>query len=653
MSRPFPPSPDGQDDGTDGGLAGAELDVYTVLFRESAVMMHAVDADGVVRDVSDKWLEVMGYERHEVLGQRSVEFLDPVSRHEVVEKHLPLVSERGYVSNLELRFRRKNGTPLDVLLSARLLRDRRGNFVRTLATLVDITERKRAEAALAEAVAELRRNAQLLEQTEKAARVGGWQVDLRTGELYLSDEVHRILGTTRDAFRVTRETATEFVLPEWRSVLEERVRTALARGEPFDVEFEIRDVEGQRVWIRCVGLADLAEGRPSRLYGSIQHVHERKQLEAQLLQAQRLESIGRLAGGVAHDFNNLLMSLLGFQELASMEVVPGSSVHRHLERIRDAALRGAGLTRQLLAFASRQVTRPRVVPLNDAVRRGIDLVRRLIGEDVELACELDPRAASVEIDPGQFEQVLMNLAVNARDAMPEGGRLTIATGEESIGEHETRELPPGRYARVTVADTGSGIPPDVLPHVFEPFFTTKPVGQGSGLGLSTCYGIVKQLGGCIAASNRTEGGAEFRILLPRVERSSDDAGDDEDFADEIGHETVLVVEDDESIRCLVAGALRRRGYVVLEAENGDEALRQAAPGIDLLVTDVVMPRMGGRELAAALRRHHPSLRVLYSSGYAEDPSIAGEPSSWFLQKPYTSRELAGKVREIFGRDERD
>jgi len=390
---------------------------------------------------------------------------------------------------------------------------------------------------------------------------------------------------------------------------------------------------------------------------------ERRSLQNQLAESQKMESVGRLAGGVAHDFNNLLTAILGYSEFAKSTVSPHDPLYAELAEVEKAALRAAALTRQLLTFARRQVVQPVVLDVS-ALTQGADkLLRRLIGEDVELVTLLEPELKPVRIDPGQLEQVIVNLAVNARDAMPSGGRLTLTSRNleldlqtaASFGLHG-----PGTFVELTVADTGHGMDATTLRRVFEPFFTTKEAGRGTGLGLATCYGIVRQAGGGIAISSAPGRGTTVRVLLPKV----DEACQDVVIADQAppaarGRETLLLVEDEGQIRQLAARGLRSHGYTVLTAINGEEGMRLARehlPELDLVVTDVVLPLLGGAELIARLRHDQPNLPVIYISGYTGGEVTANElaqgNNTEFMAKPFTPRELARRVRELLDRTAR-
>lgn len=387
-------------------------------------------------------------------------------------------------------------------------------------------------------------------------------------------------------------------------------------------------------------------------------IRERKALEAQLQQAQKLEAVGQLAGGIAHDFNNLLTAITGYSDLLQRSGGLSGAQAEMLGEIHHAADRAAALTRQLLAFSRRQVLQPRVLDLNGVVQGLEKMLRRLIGEDVELAVALGAGLPAVRVDPGQIEQVILNLALNARDAMPRGGRLTLETRavelDEAFATHHF-EVTPGRYALLAVSDTGSGMTPEVRAHIFEPFFTTKPVGEGTGLGLAVVRGIVKQSGGSIDVYSEVGLGTTFKIYLPAVAEPAASAGPVEPDPPASGSETVLLVEDDEAVRSIATRALMASGYRVLAAGDAEAALALAAAHegtIALLVTDVVMPGTGGSALAERLRAARPELKVLYVSGYMDDAVVRHgilRTEVDFLQKPFSVATLAAKVREVLDR----
>jgi nitrogen-specific signal transduction histidine kinase/ActR/RegA family two-component response regulator len=382
----------------------------------------------------------------------------------------------------------------------------------------------------------------------------------------------------------------------------------------------------------------------------------RKDLEEQLRQSQKMEAIGRLAGGIAHDFNNLLTAISGYCELLLMGLGTGDPLRRICDEITKAADRAAALTRHLLAFSRKQVLQPKVLDLNAVVSAIDPMLRRLIGEDLELTILSAPTLGRVKADRVQIEQVLVNLAVNARDAMPRGGKLIIETADVELDEAYVRRLVDvraGSYVLLAVSDTGSGMDAETLAHIFEPFFTTKEPGKGTGLGLSTVYGIVKQSGGYIFVYSELNRGTTFKIYLPRVEEEV--PLPDQNAVPAIpteGWETVLLVEDEQPVRALVREILQRNGYAVLEAGHGREALQisDRYPGpIHLMVTDVVMPGISGCELAEHLASRRPDTKVLYVSGYTDNALLnhdMTDPTIAFLQKPFTTYALARKVREV-------
>jgi two-component system, cell cycle sensor histidine kinase and response regulator CckA len=383
---------------------------------------------------------------------------------------------------------------------------------------------------------------------------------------------------------------------------------------------------------------------------------ERAQLQEQLRQAQKIDALGRLAGGVAHDFNNVLTVIVGYTELMKADLREGDPLREQLDDVRNAADRASELTNQLLAFGRKQMLQPRVLDLNRHIASSVSMLRRLLGEDIELVTVLEPQLRSVKADPSQMDQVVINLAVNARDAMPRGGRLTIETHNVTVGADDAQAhatFRPGTYVMLAISDTGHAIDPAVLPQIFDPFFTTKAPGKGTGLGLSTVYGIVKQSGGWIWVYSEAGHGTTFKIYLPQVDgEAAAEPPREVAAADRRGVETVLVVEDDAAVRKLTCEALRKHGYDVLEAANGGEALLicERRPGaIRLLVTDIVMPYMSGPDLAARALALQPHMRVLYTSGYTDDAVVRHgllDRTVAFLQKPFAVSALAQKVRQV-------
>ncbi len=450
---------------------------------------------------------------------------------------------------------------------------------------------------------------------------------------------------------------------------------ALARQQAPDVPFLfVSATIGEELAIDAMhqGATDyVLKQRLGRLVPSVQRAlrerddrTERKraeealiQSEKQFRQAQKMEAVGRLAGGIAHDFNNLLTVIMGYSHVLSAELGRDHPLHGKIEETQKAGERAAMLVRQLLAFSRKQPLEPRILSLNSIVANLEGMLQRLIGSDIRLVIGLDPSNSQVKADQAQLEQVLMNLVVNARDAMLKGGTLTIETAPVELARspvYHVRPLPPGRYVRLSVADTGSGMDRETQAHIFEPFFTTKEEGKGSGLGLSTVFGIVTQSGGGIDVTSRLGHGTRFDIFFPRFAADLQPLSHPQVSAQPLqGTETILLVEDDPGVRTLLRDELRKRGYKVVEAKNGVEAsllATQQMGTLDLLLTDMVMPGMGGRELAQHLSAIKPNLRILFMSGYTDDIGIlAGQEqgTSSFLQKPFTPDALAQTLRKLF------
>jgi PAS domain S-box-containing protein len=509
---------------------------------------------------------------------------------------------------------------------------------------------------------EVARTQELLDRLDKIARlVPGvvFQYQLRADGSacfpYVSERI-------REVFRVSPEAAREDASPVWAAVHpEDRPRTASSLRESagslasWQEEFRVQFADGAVRWLSGTAVPERAGEGVTEWHGLFTDVTDRRQAEAeharleeQLRHSQKMESIGQLAGGVAHDFNNLLTAVMAFVELTQEELPRDTPVAEYLEGILAASARGAALTQQLLAFARKKLVKPEDASLNELLQRMAPMVRRLVGEHIHLELELEPEAGTVHIDVGSLEQVVLNLIVNARDAMPHGGRLTLETQALELASQPGRQ-----YAVLSVTDTGSGMSREVRARLFEPFFTTKPQGKGTGLGLAMCQGIIEQAGGTISVNSELGQGSVFRLLLPRAEpREPRPASDSVAGNASRGSETLLIVEDEPMILQLARAALEKRGYRVLCASDGIEALAAAAqPGvrIDLAVTDLVMPRLGGKELAFRLRELHAHARVLYTSGYAES-AIARQgvllEGVHFLEKPYTLAGLARRVREL-------
>jgi len=631
---------------TDRKQAGAALKLFRTLIDRSNDIIEVVDlGTGRFLDVNEKGCLDLGYSREELLALSVVD-IDPMLDQSSFTRAAEELRKSG-VLLWEGMHRRKNGStfPVEVNISHIQL-DREY----AVAVVRDITERKRADIDLREAQGRL-------QQAVTAGSVGLWDWDLRTNHVYYSPEWKRQIGYADD------EISDDF--NEWQSRLHpEDLDRALQTfqalpaepGPNFELEFRFRHKDGSYRHILARGARLLGDdGTPIRLLGSHVDISELRHLQQQFLQAQKMETVGRLAGGVAHDFNNLLTVINGTADLALADLREGDPLRADLQEIHRAGERAASLTRQLLAFSRRQIIKSEVLNLNAVIADMQSMLRRLIGEDIELAFVPGQNVGSVRADRGQIEQVVVNLAVNARDAMPDGGRLILETRDVELDEVHAAEHPsvqPGPHVMLAISDTGIGMDEPTRTRIFEPFFTTKGEGKGTGLGLSTVYGIVKQSGGSIWVYSELGRGTTFKIYLPRVQEVARQGRAARPATMVTGTETILVVEDDGALRDLARRILRTAGYTVLTASNGGEALLllEGHDGpVHLMLTDVVMPGMSGRDLAARLADIRPQMKVLYTSGYTDDAVLRHgvlNEAVHFIHKPYATAELRRKVREV-------
>lgn len=547
-------------------------------------------------------------------------------------------------------FRPKAGDRVWLLVNATPLLDSSGRVRQVIASFGDITERRQMESQL-----------QLLEQA--MSRLNEAVIITEAGSmeapgppiLYVNEAFERLTGYSREEVLGVRPGLITGSDADQETI--QKMAAAIRAGQPAREEMTRRRKDGTewRVEMDVVPIPG-RQGGIDHFVAIQRDVTERRRLEEQLRHSQRMEAVGMLAGGIAHDFNNLLTAMLGYSELLLAKTGPGQPARREVEEIHRAAERAASLTRQLLAFSRKQVLQPRVISLNRLIRDLEDMLHRLLGEDIEIQVRLDPALGNVKADPAQMEQVILNLAVNARDAMPHGGILRIETANEEMPGAPARghvDVEPGRYVLLGVEDTGIGMDEITQAHIFDPFFTTKDVGRGTGLGLSTVYGVVKQSGGTVGVDSVPGRGTRFTLYMPRVDDAPTGGASEESLEGAArGWETILLVEDEPSVRVLTREALRERGYRVLEACDGEEALRVARGHdgpIHLLLTDVIMPRLRGRALADQLQGARSGLKVLYISGYPDtaiaEHGVLGEDVS-FLGKPFSPDALLRRVRQV-------
>ena len=537
----------------------------------------------------------------------------------------------------------------DYLTKGQLSPEALGRTIRhALALNAEERQRRQAESALRASEERFRA---LVENSSDAVML----IDAEGRVSYITPSSQRLVGW--NAREMVGRSIFDFVHPDDREVASARMAEALRRLEQtVSAELRLQHADGSWRSVEMISVNHLNDPSVQAVVVTARDVTERRGLEEQLRQAQKMDAMGRLAGGIAHDFNNLLTAILGYCNLMLDEMRAGDPLRDDVEEIRKAGNRAASLTRQLLAFSRRQLLQPQIVDLNELVRQTEKLLRRLIGEDVELVIALTPETAAVKVDPSSIEQVLVNLAVNARDAMPVGGLLTVETAVVDLDSSHAiahMTVDPGRYVMLSVGDTGRGMDASTRERLFEPFFTTKEQGEGLGLGLATVYGIVKQNGGQIWVYSEVGHGTVFKVYLPaaRPTAASARAEPSGDGQIERGWETVLLVEDEDAVRVLAREVLRRHGYVVLEARHGLDAVRvaeQHQDAIHLMITDVVMPHMSGRDLAIRLTAARPDMKVLFISGYTDHAVVHRDltPGTAFLQKPFTPEHFARAVRSV-------
>ncbi len=606
-----------------------------------------------VKDLQGRYLMInsacagfLGRRIEEVIGKDASEVFSLESGRQIMERDRAVLESGETCTYEEVGV--SAGVARTYLSTKGPYRDATGRIIGLLGISRDITDRKRAEEEIRKSEQRLRIHA---EHTPLA--VIEWDLEHRVVAWNAAAE--SIFGFSRE--EATGQHASFMVPPGFRQQVEEVGKGLLAQKGGARSTNENSTKDGRTISCEWYNTPLVDEsGRVLGVASLVQDVTERVALEEKLRQSQKMEAIGRLAGGVAHDFNNLLTVIIGYSQILAEGVPAPSRLKDATMQIRSAADRAAGITKQLLAFSRKQVLSPRVIDLNDVMMNIDTMLRRLIGEDIEILTVPGRELGTVKADPGQIEQVIMNLVVNARDAMPSGGKLTLETENAELDEAYARDhapVQPGRYVMLAVSDTGTGMTADTQAHIFEPFFTTKEVGKGTGLGLSTVYGIVKQSGGFIWVYSEPDKGTTFKVYFPRIDQRAEGVGVEKKPAGvQRGTETILLVEDDEQLRQLISSVLGESGYKVLAAAGTAEGLalcRNNHNDIRLLVTDVILPGMNGRQLAEQVKQISPHTRVLYISGYTSNAIVhygVLDPGLWFLPKPFSLSALVAKVREV-------
>ena len=607
--------------------------------------MAILDRDGVLTYANDVFAQIMEHAgAKDIVGRNWTELYGAIDRAFAEgEIREALLKNRKWFGAVTIHHRDGGTSPVELAIT-------RLPNGETVCVSRDVADRRQAEEARLQAEAKYRK---LVEQVAAISYIAQLGVD---GEwLYVSPQVDNMFGFSPEEWLTDSRNWIRHVHPDDHRVIH-AAEEASRRGERFQAEYRVIRKDGRMIWVSDTAVVvNSGDARPL-MEGIIVDITERKQLETQLQQSRRMEAIGRLAGGIAHDFNNLLTIIKGYTELALSRAKAAPELRADIERIEDASERATSLVRQLLAFSRRQVLQPKLIDMNSIVL-GLDkLLRRLMDDDIEMVTIPGNNLWTIKADPAQIEQVIMNLVVNARDAMPEGGRLVVETQNIELDAAYATEhvsVRPGSYVMLTVSDTGIGMTPEQVAHIFEPFYTTKESGRGTGLGLSTVYGIVKQSGGYIWVYSEAKHGSSFKVYLPRVAEAPEALTPRKTLVGSSkGTETILLVEDEPEVRELTRMVLADLGYSVIIAETPEDAERlceKSATEINLLLTDVIMPGISGRELAKKLLVRSPRMRVLYMSGYSFNVIAHGgmlEDGVAFLQKPFTPSVLADKVREV-------
>ncbi len=624
-----------------------EKELYSLLLQNSQDLIALATVEGKLLFVNPAGRKLLGLSPDEDISRLKISDFHAAGRdRKALEDEMKTVWKVGYYTGERLVKQRKTGCLIPVRVTDFLVKDPETGRPLAMATIqTDISEQKKAET-------ELLRLASAVEQSHEPIIITNLEGDIE----YVNAAFEKITGYHRD--EVLGKNPRILKSGKQNRELYESLWNTISSGDVWKGELINRRKDGSLYVAEAIILPiKNNEGELINYIAVEKDITNVKRLEEEFRQAQKMEAVGRLAGGVAHDFNNLLTVINGYANLLLQNISPQDSVYKKILQIQKAGERAARLTSQLLAFSRKQVVQPKILNINDVLEDLSKMLKRLLGEDILLSIRTDPHLADIRIDPGQLEQIIMNLAINARDAMPTGGHLHIETVnmrldqafvENHLGSHA------GNYVYLAVSDTGTGMSKEVLSHIFEPFFTTKTAGKGTGLGLSTVYGIVKQCQGFVEVNSEPGNGTTFKIYFPAAEGKKRTTAPGGENSKELqkGSETILIVEDEDSVRDLAVTILREHGYHILDAPLADEALslvRREKCHIDLLLTDMIMPRMNGRDLAQKICDYYPQIKVVYMSGYTDNALLAhkeGEPEVTFIHKPFSPIQLVKTIRSV-------
>jgi two-component system, cell cycle sensor histidine kinase and response regulator CckA len=611
-----------------------------------------VAQDGMLKFTNSKTEDLIGYNKGELISKPFLDFIHPEDRHLVIERHYKRQTGAALPSRYTFRIIKSSGEARWVEITTVLIEWEKKPA--TLNFLSDVTERKKIEDALNE-------SALFLKETQRIARLGGWKANPFTDYLEWNEGIYEIIEADKD-YRPGLSEGLKHFLPEYIPLIREKLLECWSTGKSYALDCRLTTAKGKSLWAELRFIAPIKENDRTYVLGTLQDrteqrssEEEKEKLLSQFLQSQKMESVGRLAGGVAHDFNNMLGIIMGRTELGMLKVNPEMSIYQDLAEIQKAARQSADIVGQLLAFARRQTVSPKVLNLNETLEDSFKFLKRLIGENVELVWNPGEDIWPIKMDQSQINQIMVNLIVNSRDAIFGAGKIFIKTGNVTLDElfcSSHLGCRPGFYLGLSVSDTGAGMSREVLDHLFEPFYTTKEMGKGTGLGLSTVYGIIKQNRGFIYVSSGPGEGTTVDMYFPRFQGEVSSGAVPNQGEESIpGSELVLLIEDEEGILYVVETMLKRLGYRVLTAKSPNQAILLAAehgPRIQLLITDVVMPEMNGRDLAERLKSINPDLKCLFMSGYTADViahwGVLNE-GVHFIQKPFTLKDLSSEIRK--------